>query len=430
VLGVVLAVVLPARRTFDRRALLFGGAFSREWGVAVLVVLIGAGFLVAIAHEDVVLSRETLWAVARDAAAPRSLRALLGAATTLVVVGAVQLLRPAPPSAELPDAAALDRAAALVDVAPRADAHLALAGDKQLLFDDEGMGFVMYAVRDRTWVSMGDPVGPPAVRERLAWQFHELVERHAGRTVFYEVDAGALPVYLEMGLGLQKLGEEARVALADFSLEGSARYRLRQTIRHVEREGGSFEYVAPAEVPALLDELEAISVAWLRDKQTREKRFSLGFFDRAYLARCPLGVVRRGGRVVAFANVWASHGDEMGLDLMRHATDAPNGTMEYLFTQLMLWGKGAGYRWFGLGMAPLAGLASHPLAPAWSRLGAALFHHGEHFYNFQGLRAFKQKFAPEWRPRYLAGPRGLAVPLVLAHVAAIVSGGVKGVVSK
>jgi phosphatidylglycerol lysyltransferase len=81
-------------------------------------------------------------------------------------------------------------------------------------------------------------------------------------------------------------------------------------------------------------------------------------------------------------------------------------------------------------MAPLAGLASHPLAPAWSRLGAALFHHGEHFYNFQGLRAFKQKFAPEWRPRYLAGPRGLAVPLVLAHVAAIVSGGVKGVVSK
>jgi phosphatidylglycerol lysyltransferase len=429
-LAVVLAVVLPARRAFDRRALLFAGTFSRDWLQAVVVVLLGTGFLIAIAHRDVAFSAGALSTVAHETAGPRSLRALAAAAVTLVVLGVVRLLRPAPPSPALPDAAALERAAAIVATAPRSDAHLALAGDKQLLFDDEGAGFVMYAVREGTWVSMGDPVGPPVVRERLAWQFRELVERHGGRTVFYEVDADALPVYLEMGLGLRKLGEEARVRLADFSLEGGTRARLRQAIRHVERDGGSFEVVAPAAVPPLLDELEAVSQTWLRDKQTREKRFSLGFFDRAYLARCPLAVVRRDGRVVAFANVWAGHGEEMGLDLMRHATDGPGSTMDYLFIQLMLWGKEQGYRWFSLGMAPLAGLASHPLAPAWSRLGAALFRHGEHFYNFQGLRGFKQKFAPEWRPRYLAGPRGVALPLVLVHVAAIVSGGVRGVVAK
>ena len=52
----------------------------------------------------------------------------------------------------------------------------------------------------------------------------------------------------------------------------------------------------------------------------------------------------------------------------------------------------------------------------WHRLGTTLFRSGEHFYNFQGLRAYKQKFDPEWKPRYLACPGGLALPGVLLEV--------------
>jgi phosphatidylglycerol lysyltransferase len=81
-------------------------------------------------------------------------------------------------------------------------------------------------------------------------------------------------------------------------------------------------------------------------------------------------------------------------------------------------------------MAPLAGLQHHRLAPLWNRFGALLFRHGEHFYNFQGLRAFKDKFDPVWEPRYLASPGGLALPRILANVAALVSGGLGGVVGK
>jgi phosphatidylglycerol lysyltransferase len=81
-------------------------------------------------------------------------------------------------------------------------------------------------------------------------------------------------------------------------------------------------------------------------------------------------------------------------------------------------------------MVPLAGLADHALAPWWDRIGTLLFRHGEHFYNFQGLRHFKEKFAPVWSPRYLASPGGLAVPVILTGVAGLVSGGLKGVVGK
>ncbi len=104
--------------------------------------------------------------------------------------------------------------------------------------------------------------------------------------------------------------------------------------------------------------------------------------------------------------------------------------MEFLFIELMLWGKEEGYRWFNLGMAPLAGLENRPQAPLWNRLGALLYRHGEHFYNFQGLRDYKEKFDPVWVPRYLASPGGLALPRVLANLATLISGGVKGVIGK
>jgi phosphatidylglycerol lysyltransferase len=104
--------------------------------------------------------------------------------------------------------------------------------------------------------------------------------------------------------------------------------------------------------------------------------------------------------------------------------------MEYLFTRLMLWGREQGYRYYGLGMAPLSGFEQHRLAPRWNRLSALLFRHGQHFYNFQGVRAFKDKFHPEWEARYLASPGGLAVPVVLTRIASLVSGGVSGIVAR
>ena len=104
--------------------------------------------------------------------------------------------------------------------------------------------------------------------------------------------------------------------------------------------------------------------------------------------------------------------------------------MDFLFTELMLWGTEQGYRYFSLGMAPFSRLRAANARAAVDRLGAFLFRHGEHFYNFQGLREYKEKFDPVWEPRYLASPGGLALPRILANVATLISGGVRGVVSK
>ena len=115
---------------------------------------------------------------------------------------------------------------------------------------------------------------------------------------------------------------------------------------------------------------------------------------------------------------------------MRYLPGGPEGIMDYLFVELMLWGRQEGYQWFNLGMAPLSGLENRALAPLWSKAGALVFRHGEHFYNFQGLRQYKEKFDPEWRPKYLACRGGLALPRVLTNIAALISGGLGGIVKK
>jgi phosphatidylglycerol lysyltransferase len=289
----------------------------------------------------------------------------------------------------------------------------------------------MYQVSGGSWIALGDPVGPAGRAEELVWSFRELVDRSGGRTVFYEVSSRSLPLYLDLGLSLSKLGEEARVRLEGFGLEGSARADLRQARRRAERDGASFEVLAPAQVPPLLPRLRAISDAWLADKATAEKGFSLGAFGAAYLGEFPLAVIRAEGEVVAFANLWpTANREELSVDLMRFMPDAPRGSMDFLFIELMLWGRAGGYRWFNLGMAPLSGLENRALAPLWHRMGSFLARHGESFYNFDGLRRYKDKFDPVWEPRYLAAPGGLALPRVLLDVSTLISGGLKELVSK
>jgi phosphatidylglycerol lysyltransferase len=262
-------------------------------------------------------------------------------------------------------------------------------------------------------------------REELVWSFRELADRAGAWSVFYQVSPENLSLYVDAGLALSKLGEEARVRLDAFTLDGSARASLRQAHRRAERDGLGFRIAGVEEVAALLPRLKLISDEWLRTKSVAEKGFSLGRFSESYLRRFPMALVEHSGQLVAFADLWesATH-EELSVDLMRHASIAPNSVMDFLFVELMLWGKAQGHRWFNLGMAPLSGLEAHRLAPAWHKVGRLIYRYGENFYNFEGLRQYKEKFLPEWRPRYLAAPGGLAQPRVLLDVTALISGGI------
>jgi phosphatidylglycerol lysyltransferase len=430
-LSLMLAALLPCRRHFYRKATLTNEPFTPSWIAATTIVVAGSLWLGIFSYQNKQYSRELWWMFTLRGDAPRFLRASVGVVAAALGLALWRLLRPAVHRPEWPTERDLDSACAIAAASPRTYAHLAMLGDKQLLFNDSRTAMLMYGVEGRSWVSMGDPAGPESERAELAWRFRELCDQHRGWCSFYQVSEKRLHLYVDLGLSLVKLGEEARVPLADFSLAGAGRKKLRWAQRKTEELGCRFEIVPATRVAPLMPELEALSAAWLKEKNTREKGFSLGFFEPSYLQRLPLALVRGEHGITAFANLWlgAEH-EEMSIDLMRHVGDAPSVVMDYLFVELMLWGRANGYRWFNLGMAPLSGLEGRAIAPLWSRLGTMVYRHGEHFYNFQGLHQYKEKFDPVWEPRYLACPGGLALPRVLADVAALISRGYRGLLAK
>jgi phosphatidylglycerol lysyltransferase len=427
----VFLVLLPSRRRFYRRTRLLAEPLSTEWVLLVGLVLVAVVALGEFRYRRVPYSDQLWWRFALHANAPRFLRATVGATALAVGFGLLQLLRPSRRKPAFPSFEGLARVGEIVQGHGSARANLALMGDKAFLFSESGQGFIAYAVSGRSWIAMGDPVAPSSELAELAWEFRTLADRNGAWTVFYEVSPHHLPVYLDLGLTLAKLGEQARVALPGFSLEGSARSGLRRWQRLAERAGASFEVVEPAEVPGVIPELRAISDEWLEAKDAREKGFSLGRFDPAYLQHFRHALVRRNGKIVAFANIWeAPAREEASMDLMRHGRDAPEHVMDFLFINLLLWARDRGYRWFDLGMAPLSGFQRRSLAPLWHRVGGLLYQHGERFYSFKGLRRFKEKFDPVWEPVYLASPGGLALPRVLANLAKLINEGWRGVVGQ
>jgi phosphatidylglycerol lysyltransferase len=411
-----------ARREFYRQGALLDEAWSWPWLRNVALVLAATLWLLFFVYSHVEYRNELWWQFATSGNAPRALRALLLVCLAVIVFGLARLLHSTRAPLPLPDPDALEQLRDVLAQAQDTQACLVMTGDKAVLRSEAGDGFVMMQRYGGSLVAMGDPVGPPEVARKLVWRFRETADRLGLRPVFYQTGERYWQTYLDLGLTLVKLGEEAMVPLQDFSLAGSERAELRQAWNKGKRAGLCFRLVPAPEVAGLLPVLADISERWLEEKAGEEKGFSLGSFDPAYLLRFPLAVVEADGRAVAFANLWqAPAGRELSVDLMRHHPDAPKGTMDFLFIELFLWGAANGYRRFSLGMAPLTGLAEHRLAGRWNRFANLVARHGERFYGFGGLRRFKAKFAPEWRPRYLAAPGGMHLPAALLDVTRLIS---------
>ena len=208
------------------------------------------------------------------------------------------LTRPSAGGSTRPTADQLRAAVSIVEEQPLADANLVRMGDKSLLFSDNGDAFLMYRKRGRSWIALYDPIGNPDAHAELVWRFVELARRHGGRAVFYEVPGESLSMYADAGLSAFKLGEEAKVRLDSFDLKGSRRASIRTALNKAERDGIVFEVLPVERVGDVMDELERVSGAWLAEHAVREKAFSLGAFERGYIATQP--VARAEARRAAF----------------------------------------------------------------------------------------------------------------------------------
>lgn len=423
-------IFAPFGEAFPRKARLSRMEISPGWWLSALAVVAGTALIGIWSFHNQELTDQAWWRMMADADEARAIRSSGGAAIFLLAVGVWRLLvTPATPPVVGDDDADFGRVRAILAAAAstQPDANLALLGDKRFLFSQSGDAFLMFGVRGRSWIALGPPIGRSEDRLELYWRFRELADAHAARPGFYGLRPEDLPDSVELGLAIQKIGESATVPLDTFSLSGRRRETLRRNWRKVGEGGAKFEVLPKGAAWAHMDSLQAISNAWLAHHAGGEKSFSLGGFVPRYVAEFPVAIVVVDSQIVAFATLWTTSGKgAFSMDLMRYSDAAPKNVMDFLFVELLQWGRAEGYDAFEFGVAPLAGLEDRPLAPILSRVGRLLFERGEDIYNFRGVRRYKDKYDPVWQPVYIAAPHKWDIPGLLADVGLLSSGGLSG----
>lgn len=425
----VALMLAPCRGAFDRRSALLRDIASPAWTTAVALCSASAWMLITIEAARLPPDAEPWWEVVTRTGRAGALGVATALAGLALLLGVWRLLGPVHRPSAAPSEGDMKRVREILGQtqALHLDAFLALMTDKAIIFSPSGRSFVMYrSVSDR-WIAMGDPVGPPEDRRDAIAAFVAAADAQGVSPAFYGVEQECLPDLVASGFATFKIGESASVSTSGFSLEGRQRADLRHAYNHAQRTGHRFRVYAAGDPETPWIELGAVSRAWLERHSGREKSFSLGAFDTAYLRNFPIAVLEGPRGVVAFANIVASPDRScFGIDLMRSLPDALRSAMDALFVHLIFWGREAGFQRFELGMAPLAGL-DRTGVDSWSRRAERwIYRTGEALYGFQGLRSFKEKYVPDWRPVFVAAPAGVSPLFLLADVALLTSGGGRG----
>lgn len=299
-----------------------------------------------------------------------------------------------------------------------ADSSLApfhLLDDKHWVLSEDGEAFVGYALSGATAVALGGPIGAPASRPGAIAAFLATCAYDGWSPAFHQVDEAEAMLLRASGLQAVKIGEEAFIDLAAFTMSGKSMKATRNAISRAERDGITVEDIAPPLAPSLVSELAVVSDSWLAASGHRERGFTLGGFDARALGQQPVLVVRdASGRMVAFVNIESSFAGTVGnFDLMRRLPDAPRGTMEVLFVALIERFRAAGLQTMSLGLAPLAGIDDTGPLPGLLRLARER----TSFMNFAGLEDFKGKWRPRWEPRFFAYSDSTDLPRVATATA-------------
>ncbi|SHE38491.1 phosphatidylglycerol lysyltransferase [Loktanella atrilutea] len=430
-LALSLAILWTFRSVFYRVGLGSAMRLNRRWLVSVALLVAGITWIGFFAYRNVDYTDALWWRFAWNGDAPRFLRATLVVVVILTAVALNALISRS--TTRLPAEPIPDTVRRLTIASHDTEAAMALTGDKRFLIAADESAFISYADTGTSLIAKGDPVGDPVAGEALIWALRDQADRMGRRCAFYAVQTAYLPTYIDLGLSVVKIGEIARVPLAAFSLEGSKRKDWRHAKARATRDGYAFAIIPADQVADNIDALRQVSDAWLALKSGTEKSFALGSFDPDYLCNFDHAVLRhtQTGRIASFATLLrGGTRQEVAIDLMRYDHATTPAAMDGLFAEMLMWAKDQGYTWFSLGAAPLAGLENRPHAPVWNRVGGFIYTHGERFYNFEGLRSFKQKFDPVWSPNYLASPGRLDAARTLYEVNMLISGGLPGVMRR
>ena len=302
-------------------------------------------------------------------------------------------------------------------------AFFTLRHDKSFSFSSSGNAFLAYRLVGSSALISGDPVGKESEFPELISDFIERAGDNGWRVAVVGAGRERLGLYREKGLArVIKIGDEAVVQPALFSLEGRSMRKVRQSVRKVaERDEITFRIVRAKDADEELRlKIEQISSAWLAGR--RERGFSMAMDDLF----APGGVfalaLDTSAEPIAFLHLVPSPaGGGYSLSSQRRLPGSPGGVSEFLVANALVWAREAGVPELSLNFCAFRSLLH--IDENDERLLRRLLRKAllrlDLIFQIERLRAFSHKFRPEWRPRYVCLERLSDLPAVgLAYLRA------------
>jgi phosphatidylglycerol lysyltransferase len=278
--------------------------------------------------------------------------------------------------------------------------HLILLQDKKVFWAQQKKVLITYKQIANKTVVLGDPIGEESLIQGAIKEFCDYSKSKGLKPIFYQISPKFMHYYHELGYRFLKLGEVGLVNLPNFSLEGKQGAKLRTRLNKFSRNCYTFNVMYPPYSEELLSKLKLVSDSWLGTQY--EKGFSVVSFSEEYISCFPIALLKDpDGNIIAFSTLAMDYKNNISIDLMRKCANSPHGTMDVLFIHIFKWAKEKGYLNCSLGMAPLSNVGNHKDPFLSERIMRLAYLYGSIFYNFKGLKEFKNKFADRWEPKYL-----------------------------
>ncbi len=292
--------------------------------------------------------------------------------------------------------------------------YFALRRDKSWFFSPSGHSFLAFKVVQGVALVSGEPIGEPEELPGLFADFLREAHTRGWRVAVVGASESTLELYRRLGLRSLYIGDEAIVRPGEFSLEGRAIRKVRQSVTRLHKAGYTARVLEPSEVDEeLRAQIEEVSCEWRAGAP--ERGFSMAMDALfAYPESMILVAENVDGRVGGFLQlvpVPATNG--YSLSTMRRRLDTPNGLMEFLIVEALAWAKEREVSEVSLNFAMFGRiLRADESSPRRLRLARWLLLRADRIFQIERLHTFNRKFFPEWRPRYLCFERLTDLPLV------------------
>lgn len=274
--------------------------------------------------------------------------------------------------------------------------------DKHYYFNKSKTSFLAYRVQNGVALVLGGPIGNTVVFNKLLNNFKQMCNENGWLVAIIHSDEDIKKLANKIDLSSIFIGNEALVEIESFCSQTIKDKHFRYVENKALAENLSVEFWQHPHSKANLQQLKRISYKWLELPSRREYGFMMSPYSDIYLKKCDVMVLKQDKKIIAYTNLLPSYlKDSATIDHMRHIQNIPNISMHFLLKSLIVHLKQSNYKWFNLGLSPLAGLKEIEDPILSERLLGVIKVLGSKYYSFEGVEQFKNKFKPIWQPKYI-----------------------------